>query len=252
MTKLNNYGIRGVAYILIRSYLYNRQQFVSINQSQSNLKPVRVGVPQGLSLGPMFFLIYINDLHNSLESEPRLFADDTCLLVKGSNSEQLEINLNTKLHHLHLWCSVNKLTVNPAKTNIVIIPPKRIKTPIYLLNISSNKTLVNIVSCTKYVGVIIDNELNFHEQIKVMEGKVAHSLGILNKLNKLSSNCYVPTLLCISTSVTIAWYNYMGSHVSNLFTEIKIPTKSSDKSHCWCSFSRFNKPILLPIEITAN
>ena len=132
----------------------------------------------------MFFLIYINDLHNSLESEPRLFADDTCLLVKASNSEQLEINLNTELHHLHLWCSVNKLSVNPAKSNIVIIPPKRIKTPISHLNISSNGTPVNIVSCAKYLGVIIDNELNFHEQIKVMEGKVARAVEMLNKLKQ--------------------------------------------------------------------
>ena len=134
LTKFNNYGIPGVAYTLIRSYLDNRQQFVSINQSQSNLKPIRVGVPQGSSLDPMFFLIYLNDLHNSLESEPRLFADDTCLLVKGSNYEQLQINLNTELHHLHLWCSVNKRSVNPAKTNIVIIPPKQIRTPISHFN----------------------------------------------------------------------------------------------------------------------
>ena len=163
LTKLNNYGIRGVAYTLIRSYLDNRQQFVSINQSQSNLKPIRVWVPQRSSLGPMFFLIYINDLHDSLESKPRLFADDTCLLVKGSNSEQLEINLNKELHHLHLWCTVNKLSVNPAKTNIVIIPPKRIKTPISQLNISCNGTPVNIVSCAKYLGVIIDNEINLNK-----------------------------------------------------------------------------------------
>ena len=138
------------AYTLIRSYLENRQQFESINQSQSNLKPIRVGVPQGSSLGPMFFLIYINDLHNSLASEPRLFADDTCLLVEGSNSEQLEINLNAELHHLHLWCSVNKLFINSAKTNIVIIPPKQIKAPISHLNFSSIETPVNIVSCAKY------------------------------------------------------------------------------------------------------
>ena len=116
-----------------------------------------------------------------MESEPRLFAGDTCLLVKDSNSEQLEINLNAELHHLHLWCSVNKLSVNPAKANIVIIPPKRIKAPISHLNLSSNGTPVNIVSSAKYLGVIIDNELNFHEQIKVMKGKVAHSVGILNK-----------------------------------------------------------------------
>ena len=93
--KLNNYGIRGVTHTLIHSNLDYRLQFVSINQNQSNLKPTNVGVPQGSSLGPMFFLIYINDLHNSLGSEPRSFADESCLLIKGSNSEQLEINLNT-------------------------------------------------------------------------------------------------------------------------------------------------------------
>ena len=87
----------------------------------------------------MFFLIIINDLHYSLESELRLFADDTCLLVKGSNSEQLEINSNAELHHLHLWCTVNKLSVNPAKTNIVIIPPKRIKAPISHLTFQVTK-----------------------------------------------------------------------------------------------------------------
>ena len=119
-----------------------------------------------------------------MESEPRLFADDTCLLVKGSNSEQLEINLNSELHHLHSWCSVNKLSVNPAKTNIVIISLKRIKVPISHLNLPSNGTPVNVISSAKYLEVIIDNELNFHEQIRVMEGKVAHSVGILNKLKQ--------------------------------------------------------------------
>ena len=83
---------------------------------------------------------------------------------------------------------------------------------------------------------------------------MARLMGILNKLKQTlpQTVMLLTTLLCISTSVTIVWYNYMGSHVSYLFTEIKIPTKSSDKSYCWCSFSRFSKPILLPIENTAN
>ena len=132
----------------------------------------------------MSFLIYINDLHNSLESKPRLFADDTCLLVKGSNSKQLETSRNAELHYLHLWCIVNKLSVNPAKTIIVIISIKRIKASISHLNLSSNETAVNIVSSAKYLGVIIDNELNLQEQGKVMEGKVALSEGILNKLQQ--------------------------------------------------------------------
>ena len=134
--------------------------------------------------GPLFFLIYINDLHNSLKSEPRLFADGTCLLVKGSNSKQLEINLNAELLHVYLWCNVNKLSISPPRTNIVIIPPKQTKVPISHLNLSSNRTPVNVVISAKYLGVIIDNELNFHEQIKVMEGKVVRSVGILNKLKQ--------------------------------------------------------------------
>ena len=79
---------------------------------------------------------------------------------------------------------MNKLSVNPATTNIVIIPVKRIKAPISHLNLSGNGTPVNIVSCAKYLGVITDDELNFHEQIKVMEGKVGRSVEILNKLKQ--------------------------------------------------------------------
>ena len=76
---------------------------------------------------------------------------------------------------------MNKLSVNPAKSNIAIILPKRTKAPISNLNLTRNVTPVNIVSSAKYLGVIIDNELYFHEQSKIMEGKVARSVGILNK-----------------------------------------------------------------------
>ena len=125
----------------------------------------------------MFFQIYINDLHYLLESKPILFADDTCLLVKVSNSEQLEVHLSAEQDHLHLWRSVNKLSVNPAKTIIVYIPPKRTKAPISHLNLSSNGTPVNMFSSAKYLRVLINNELNFLEQNKILEGKVTRSVG---------------------------------------------------------------------------
>ena len=124
LIKLSNYGIRGVAYDLIHSYLHNRQQFVSNNQSKSDLKSTHCGVPQGSSLGPLFFLVYINDLNFALKSQPRLFADDTCLIVKGLDSEQLQIKINSELQNLYQWCCINKLSINPSTTNIIIIPPK--------------------------------------------------------------------------------------------------------------------------------
>ena len=90
---------------------------------------------------------------------------------------------------------MNKLFVNPVKTNIVIIPPKRIEAPISHLNLSNNGTPVNIVGSAKHLGIINDNKLNLHEQIKVMEGKVAGSVGILSKLKLfLKLLCYSSTM----------------------------------------------------------
>ena len=85
LTKLEYYGIHGVAYSLINSYLLNRKQFVSLNQFCSNLTKISYGVSQGSSLGPLFFLICINDVLSALDCTPKLFADDTCLLVQASN-----------------------------------------------------------------------------------------------------------------------------------------------------------------------
>ena len=171
-----------MVYNLINSCLHNRQQLVSNNQSKSNLKLTHCGVPQGSSLGPLFFLGYINELNFALKSQPRLFADDTCLIVKGLNPEQLQIKINSELQNLHQWCCVNKLSINPSKTNIIIIPPKQTKAAIPHLHLTSNGPPANIVDSAKYLGAVIDNELNFKQHIKMMEGKVARSVGILSNL----------------------------------------------------------------------
>ena len=105
LRKLSNYGIRGVVYNLIHPYLHKRQQFVSNNQSKSDLKLTHCGVPQGSSLGLSFFLVYINDLNFALKSQPRLFTDDTCLIVKGLNPEHLQIKINSELQ-------ITKITKN--------------------------------------------------------------------------------------------------------------------------------------------
>ena len=169
LIKLSNYGIRGVVYNLIHSYLHNRQQFASNNQSKSDLKLTHCGVPQGSSLGPLFFLVYINDLNFALKSQPRLFADDICLIVKGLNPEQLQIKINSELQNLHQWCCVNKLSINPSKTNIIIIPPKQTNATIPHLHLTSNGSTINIVDSAEYLGVVIDNELNFKQHFKMME-----------------------------------------------------------------------------------
>ena len=94
LIKLHHYGIRGTAFKLMQSYLNNRLQYVYINSIESNQRSVIMGVPQRSVLGPLLFLIYINNKQNCLQSIPRLFADDTALLINHSNIFELEIKIN--------------------------------------------------------------------------------------------------------------------------------------------------------------
>jgi len=112
---LKNYGVRGVAHNLISSYLSNRKEFVSLNQTFSSLKNIRYGVPQGPSLGPQLFLIYINDLTNTFNSQPTLFADDACLIVQA-NTPETRIK---KTECLVLCQQIN----DPAKSQALILSP---------------------------------------------------------------------------------------------------------------------------------
>ena len=83
LLKLEHCGVRGVALHLLKSYLTDRKQYININESISSLKPISMGVPQESILGPLFYIIYVKDLHYAVSCTPRLYADDTCLLVEG-------------------------------------------------------------------------------------------------------------------------------------------------------------------------
>ena len=121
--KLEFYGIRGVANKLLHSYLQNRLQFVFTNNVKSNLEPVTCGVPQGSILGPLLFLLYINDLPVSLKTMPRLFADDTALLIHESSFSKMESLANSELSNISKWMIANRLTLHPNKTYALNVSP---------------------------------------------------------------------------------------------------------------------------------
>ena len=181
--KLYHYGVRGPAHSLIESYLTSRKQFVSINNKQSCTKSINIGVPQGSILGPLLFLIYINDLSNAASSCPRLFADDTCLVVSNPCLIELEKNCNTEMQNLH-WCSANALEINPNKSAIVTLPPK-LRSPFPVLNIYYNNALIKMCASSKYLGINLDTKLDFKSHIANIEIKISRSIGILNKLRSL-------------------------------------------------------------------
>ena len=110
--KLEHYGIRGAANDWFGSYLSNRRQFVSVKGFNSEEKAMEYGVPQGSVLGPLLFLIYINDIHNPLKfSKTRLFADDTNLLIENNSLKQLQKHLNSDLRNLSAWLKANKISL---------------------------------------------------------------------------------------------------------------------------------------------
>ena len=110
--KLHHYGICGLANALIKNYLTSRNQFVTFSNTSSSTKPINNGVPQGSILGPLLFLIYINDLPNAINSTPRLFADDTCLIRRQSSLSALEKVCSDELIQLKDWCDANKIQIN--------------------------------------------------------------------------------------------------------------------------------------------
>ena len=181
LQKLYHCGVRGPAHLLIESYLTERKQCVSINNCASPTNSVRIGVPQGSILGPLLYLIYVNDLCNATKCNPRLFADDTCLFLSDLSLLDLELNCNTELQNLNNQCVANKPQINPQKSTVIIVPP-RLYVPIPHINLSYNNSLILCYYSYKYLGITIDSKLNFKIHIEKITSKISRSVGILNKL----------------------------------------------------------------------
>ena len=154
LDKLCIYGIRGPALSWITSYLSNRCQYVVCNGFESECKYISCGVPQGSILGPLLFLLYINDLPAvSKLFMPILFADDTNLFCTSHNVNMLVDDINTELVNVYAWVQSNKLSLNIDKTNYMLFSPKCACRP--AKNIVIDGQSIVEVNETKFLGVVI-------------------------------------------------------------------------------------------------
>ena len=123
--ELSHYGIRDIANCWFSYYLSSRKQFVATNGFDSETQNVQCGVPQGSALGPLLFLIYINDLHNAIKfSQSFHFADEACLLNIQNAVSKLNRSLNKDLKELLFWLNANKITLNVAKPEVILFKTK--------------------------------------------------------------------------------------------------------------------------------
>ena len=183
LDKLYHYGIRGYAYSWFKSYLSNRHQFVTYNGATSCKQVIRCGVPQGSILGPLLFLIYINDLSAVCDhSQPFLFADDTNLFISGKNICQLQQNMENDLMNIAEWLKANKLSLNIKKTHFMVFTNKNKTPPNMELHIGDRP--IERVEHTKFLGMILDHKLTWKNHINFISNKIAKGIGIIKKVRK--------------------------------------------------------------------
>ena len=170
--KLAYYGFRVNCQLLIKSFLSNRQQYVSINGFDSCKLDVKCGVPQGSTLGPLLFLLYINDLQLSLnKSTASHFADDTCITYAGNKMKSLETVLNHDLKITCDWLKANKLCLNIDKAKLLIFKSKQKKFDNNDISIKLNGCKLVPTDHVKYPGLHLDKNLSWNFQVKQLSKK---------------------------------------------------------------------------------
>ena len=202
--KLKTYGLRGNINSLIKSYLTGRKQFVSVSGFESTAKNVTCGVPQGSSLGPLLFLLYINDFRACLsDTNCGHFADDTFIIYSSKKPKTIETIVNTELKSVVKWLRLNKLSLNAGKTELIFFRSNRHPLDYSKINIKLNGLKLTPVDYIKYLGMFIDKYLNWNIHINELCNKLSRANGIISKLRYNA-----PIDICLQVYYAI-FYSYL-------------------------------------------
>ena len=220
ITKLFQMGIRGPFLNLFKNYLSDRKQRVTIGGEFSKWLPIKAGIPQGSVLGPLLFLVFINDIGCNINFGLRLFADDATHSHASINLIMDEPEIQTDINGLIFWGNKWEVTYSEIKTEHMIMSRRANRTH---LNINMNNAIIREVNTHAHLGLILNNKATWHDHVSNLITKADKKLGILKKLKY---KCDRNTLLTIYTSYVrsvleysdVVWDNIPQDLVNRLET----------------------------------
>ena len=185
LQKLEFYGVRSQTLARFKSYLTGRKQKTLVGGELSDFCTLTCGIPLGSILGPLLFILYINDLPScGVFSKPRMHADDTTLTSAAEDPDTLQVKMNSDLDKIQTWLKVNKLTLNVKKTKYMLIGSRPI------LDLVSNNFAVKVdniprerVTVYKSLGVSVDEDLKWKAHIEEISKKISAGLSVLKRLS---------------------------------------------------------------------
>lgn len=207
LAKLNHYGFRGITQDWFRNYLSNRKQFVVYNSKKSQFENIKCGVPQGSILGPLLFILYVNDICNTSKVlKTILFADDTTCFYSHKNVNILCDTVNKELKEICNWFKANKLSLNAKKTNLMFLGTRfQTKNVRDDCNVFLDGCRLTRVTEAKFLGITIDENLTWKKQIDIVCKSCARSIGVLNKVKLFLPEQALFKLYC---TLVLPYLNY--------------------------------------------
>ena len=246
LDKLEMLGVRGTELKWFRNYLSNQRQFVVLGKSASSETGINIGVQQGSLLGVLLFQLMINDISACLKfTSSILYADDTMLYIYGSSLRFLRLKMQDDLNNLSEWLHANGLKLNVIKTKSMLFSRDRISLNVDL--VVENEP-IEMVTYFKFLGIYLDQELNFEKQYQIIYNKLVQFIFIVRKLTKLLPliclrSLYFAYFHSYLTYCSIVWVQGLRKQQQNCLYKlqkciVRLVARKSSLEHCMPVFKK--------------